>query len=114
MRVKTLPLAVLSVSVALLAATCPAADPAWTEIPPACWKGTVQAEAPALKRSAAAEDDMAEMTPDVDFWSSGQTNCRMHKPTLRRQIRLAHEQGLAVATYGKFVMSGRRRRRLVY
>jgi hypothetical protein len=30
----------------------------------------------------------------------------MHRETIRRQIRLAHEQGVAVATYGKFVMSG--------
>ncbi|MBS3764050.1 MAG: hypothetical protein KGZ25_12195, partial [Planctomycetes bacterium] len=29
-----------------------------------------------------------------------------HKKTLQRQIRLAHEQGFAVSTYGKFVMSG--------
>ncbi len=53
-----------------------------------------------------AEDDMVEMSPSADFWSSGQTNYRMHKPTIQRQIRLAHEQGVAVATYGKFVMSG--------
>lgn len=53
-----------------------------------------------------AEDDMVAMSPSNDFWSSGQTNYRMHKPTLQRQIRLAHEQGIAVSTYGKFVMSG--------
>jgi hypothetical protein len=53
-----------------------------------------------------AEDDMVAMSPDTDFWSSGQTNYRMNKQTLQRQIRLAHEQGFAVATYGKFVMSG--------
>ncbi|MEI6366225.1 MAG: glutamine amidotransferase [Planctomycetota bacterium] len=53
-----------------------------------------------------AEDDLVEMSPATDFWSSGQTNYRMHKPTMQRQIRIAHEQGLAVATYGKFVMSG--------
>jgi len=53
-----------------------------------------------------AEDDMVAMSPKTDFWSSGQTNYRMHKQTIQRQIRLAHEQGLAVATYGKFIMSG--------
>ena len=53
-----------------------------------------------------AEDDMVEMSPETEFWSSGQTNYRMHEKTLQRQIRLAHEQGFAVSTYGKFVMSG--------
>ncbi len=53
-----------------------------------------------------AEDDLVAMSPDSDFWSSGQTNYRMHKQTLQRQIQLAHEQGLAVSTYGKFIMSG--------
>lgn len=53
-----------------------------------------------------AEDDLVEMSPDGEFWSSGQTNYRLHKRTLRRQIELAHEQGIAVATYGKFCMSG--------
>ncbi|MDA1139244.1 MAG: glutamine amidotransferase [Planctomycetota bacterium] len=53
-----------------------------------------------------AEDDLVEMSPDADFWSSGQTNYRMHKQTIQRQIQLAHEQGFAVSTYGKFLMSG--------
>ncbi|MHC4886949.1 MAG: hypothetical protein ACYTGH_17880 [Planctomycetota bacterium] len=53
-----------------------------------------------------AEDDMVEMSPDTPFWSSGQTNYRMHKETIQRQIHLAHELGIAVITYGKFVMSG--------
>ncbi len=53
-----------------------------------------------------AADDMVEMSPEKDFWSSGQTNYRMHKQTIQRQIRLAHEQGLAAVTYGKNVMSG--------
>ena len=60
----------------------------------------------AVEYFAWAPDDMVEMSPDEDFWSSGQTNYRMHRETIRRQIRLAHEQGVAVATYGKFVMSG--------
>jgi len=60
----------------------------------------------AVEYFAWAPDDLVEMSPDEAFWSSGQTNYRMHRDTLRRQIRLAHEQGVAVATYGKFVMSG--------
>lgn len=60
----------------------------------------------AVEYFAWAPDDLVEMSPDEAFWSSGQTNYRMHRDTIRRQIRLAHEQGVAVATYGKFVMSG--------
>lgn len=60
----------------------------------------------AVEYFAWAPDDLVEMSPDEEFWSSGQTNYRMHRDTIRRQIRLAHEQGVAVATYGKFVMSG--------
>ena len=60
----------------------------------------------AVEYFAWAPDDMVEMSPDEAFWSSGQTNYRMNRETIRRQIRLAHEQGVAVATYGKFVMSG--------
>jgi hypothetical protein len=60
----------------------------------------------AVEYFAWAPDDMVEMSPGEEFWSSGQTNYRMHRETIRRQIRLAHEQGIAVATYGKFVMSG--------
>ncbi len=53
-----------------------------------------------------AEDDMVGMSPKTDFWSSGQTNYRQHKQTMQRQLQLAHEQGFAVSTYGKFIMSG--------
>ena len=53
-----------------------------------------------------AEDDMVEMSPDTDFWSSGQTNYRLNKSTLQRQIKIAHKHGIAVSTYGKFIMSG--------
>ncbi len=60
----------------------------------------------AVEYFAWAPDDMVEMSPDTNFWSSGQTNYRMHKKTIQRQIRLAHEQGVAVSTYGKFCMSG--------
>jgi len=53
-----------------------------------------------------AMDDLLELTPDEDYWFSGQTNYRMNKPTIQRQIRLAHEQGVAMVTYGKWVVSG--------
>jgi len=53
-----------------------------------------------------AEEDMVEMSPDGEYWFSGQTCYRLHKPTLQAQIRLAQEQGISVVTYGKFTMSG--------
>jgi hypothetical protein len=53
-----------------------------------------------------AEDDMVEMSSDGDYWFSGQTNYHMNKQTIQKQIRLAHEQGISMVTYGKFVMSG--------
>ncbi|NDC63708.1 MAG: hypothetical protein EBZ59_06940, partial [Planctomycetia bacterium] len=53
-----------------------------------------------------AEDDLIAMSPAVDFWSSGQTNYRQHKQTMQRQMRIAREQGFAMSTYGKFIMSG--------
>ncbi len=53
-----------------------------------------------------AMDDLLELTPDEDCWFSGQTNYRMNKPTIQRQIRLAHEQGVAMVTYGKWCVSG--------
>jgi hypothetical protein len=53
-----------------------------------------------------AIDDLLELTPDEDYWFSGQTNYRMNKPTIQRQIRLAHEQGVAMVTYGKWCVSG--------
>ncbi|MCL1856881.1 MAG: glutamine amidotransferase, partial [Kiritimatiellaeota bacterium] len=54
-----------------------------------------------------AEDDMVGMSPDKEYWSSGQTNYRLGKKTLQRQIRVAHEMGVAMVTYGKAGMSGR-------
>ena len=53
-----------------------------------------------------AEEDMVEMSPADDHWFSGQTCYHMCKRGLQNYIRLAHEQGLSVATYGKFIMSG--------
>ena len=52
-----------------------------------------------------AEDDMVAMSPDSDYWFSGQTSYHMNKPTIQNQIRIAHEQGVAIVSYGKFVMS---------
>lgn len=53
-----------------------------------------------------APDDLLELTPDGEWWFSGQANYHMHKQTLQRQIALAHEQGLAMVTYGKWCVSG--------
>jgi hypothetical protein len=53
-----------------------------------------------------AEDDMVEMSPDGDYWFSGQTNYHMNKGTIQRQIRIAQENGIAMVTYGKYCMSG--------
>ena len=53
-----------------------------------------------------AEDDLLAMSPKNDFWFSGQANYHMNKQTIQRQIRLAHEQGIAMVTYGKWCISG--------
>ena len=53
-----------------------------------------------------APDDLLELTPEEDYWFSGQANYHMNKQTLQRQIRLAHAQGMAVVTYGKWCVSG--------
>lgn len=60
----------------------------------------------AVEYFAWAPDDLLELTPAEDSWFSGQTNYLMHKPTIQRQIRLAHEQGLAMVSYGKWCVSG--------
>ena len=53
-----------------------------------------------------AEDDLLELTPATDWWFSGQANYHVNKQTIQRQIRLAHEQGLAMVTYGKWCVDG--------
>ncbi|MDA1137708.1 MAG: glutamine amidotransferase [Planctomycetota bacterium] len=53
-----------------------------------------------------AEEDMVELSPDQDFWFSGQTCYHMSKEGLKTYIDLAHERGIALSTYGKFIMSG--------
>ncbi|MFP4027506.1 MAG: glutamine amidotransferase [Candidatus Brocadiia bacterium] len=53
-----------------------------------------------------AEEDMVEMSPESDYWFSGQTTYHMSKEGLKRWIDIAHEYGVGVATYGKFIMSG--------
>ena len=60
----------------------------------------------AVEQFAWAEEDMVEMSPDTDVWYSGQTCYRLNKAGLQRLIGAAHEQGIAMTTYGKFVMSG--------
>jgi|GEM_PF-1158447 len=53
-----------------------------------------------------AADDLLAMSTTNDYWYSGQTNYRMNRQTLQRQIRLAHEQGIAMVTYGKWCIDG--------
>jgi len=53
-----------------------------------------------------AEEDMVGMSPDSDWWFSGQTSYHLSKAGLKELIQLAHEQGISCVTYGKFIMSG--------
>ena len=53
-----------------------------------------------------AEEDMVGMSPDSDWWFSGQTCYHLSKAGLKELIRQAHEQGISCVTYGKFIMSG--------
>jgi len=53
-----------------------------------------------------APDDLLELTPTEDYWFSGQANYHMNKQTIQRQIRIAHEQGVGMVTYGKWCVSG--------
>ncbi|MHB9131534.1 MAG: hypothetical protein ACYDBB_10660 [Armatimonadota bacterium] len=53
-----------------------------------------------------AEDDMVEMSPDTDWWFSGQTCYHLKKAGLKSLIAEAHRQGISCVTYGKFIMSG--------
>jgi len=53
-----------------------------------------------------AEEDMVEMSPQTDWWFSGQTNYHLRKKGLQDVIRIAHEYGISSVTYGKFIMSG--------
>jgi hypothetical protein len=53
-----------------------------------------------------AEEDMVEMSPETDWWFSGQTCYHLSKQGLKNLIATAHEQGYACVTYGKFIMSG--------
>jgi hypothetical protein len=53
-----------------------------------------------------AEEDMVEMSPETDYWFSGQTNYHLRKKGLQDAIRIAHESGISAVTYGKFIMSG--------
>lgn len=53
-----------------------------------------------------AEDDMVEMSPETDYWFSGQTTYHLKKSGLQQMIRLSHEYGIAQVSYAKFIMSG--------
>jgi len=60
----------------------------------------------ACEMFAWAEEDMVGMSPASDYWFSGQTCYHMNKQGLQQLIRIAHEHGIAMVSYGKFVMSG--------
>ncbi|MFW5982726.1 MAG: glutamine amidotransferase [Candidatus Brocadiia bacterium] len=53
-----------------------------------------------------AEEDMVEMSPDTDYWFSGQTCYHIKKAGLKKMIELSHEYGIAQVSYAKFIMSG--------
>ena len=53
-----------------------------------------------------AEDDLLALTPSADWWFSGQSNYHMNKQTMQRQIKLAHEQGIAMVSYCKWQVDG--------
>ncbi len=52
------------------------------------------------------EDDMVGLSPKDDYWFSGQTCYHVSKKGLQDWIRIAHEHGISMSTYGKFIMSG--------
>lgn len=60
----------------------------------------------AQEHFAWAEEDMVAMSPDTDYWFSGQTCYHISKKGLQQYIRLAHEYGIAQVSYAKFIMSG--------
>ncbi|HEY3324197.1 MAG TPA: hypothetical protein VGP72_27345 [Planctomycetota bacterium] len=60
----------------------------------------------ACEMFAWAEEDMVGMSPESDYWFSGQTCYHMNKQGMQQLIRIAHDHGIAMVSYGKFVMSG--------
>jgi hypothetical protein len=59
-----------------------------------------------VENFAWAEDDMVAMSPETDFWFSGQTWYHASKKGLKRKHELFHSKGISVVTYGKFIMGG--------
>lgn len=53
-----------------------------------------------------AEEDMVELTPETDYWFSGQTCYHLSKAGAKRWVELLHARGVKVVTYAKFIMSG--------
>lgn len=53
-----------------------------------------------------AEEDMVEMSPETDYWFSGQTCYYKSKAGMQKLSQLAHEKGISLVSYGKFIMSG--------
>jgi hypothetical protein len=53
-----------------------------------------------------AEEDMVELSPEEEYWFSGQTAYHMRKEGLLDLIQTHQAVGIAMTTYSKFVMSG--------
>jgi hypothetical protein len=53
-----------------------------------------------------APDDFADMTPDAEYWRSGQGRYKNTRTNLKAAIDLGHANGLALITYGKCVGYG--------
>lgn len=68
--------------------------------------GCVKGYGNASEAFAWAEEDMTEMTPDGEYWFSGQTCYHMKKSGLQTIIQRARDRGVATVSYGKFIMSG--------
>jgi len=68
--------------------------------------GCVNGYGNASEAFAWAEEDMTEMTPDGEYWFSGQTCYHLKKSGLQKSIARARERGVATVSYGKFIMSG--------
>ena len=53
-----------------------------------------------------APDDFADMTPEAEYWRSGQGRYKNTRTNLKAAIDLGHANGLALITYGKCVGYG--------
>lgn len=53
-----------------------------------------------------AQEDMVGMSPEQDYWFSGQTCYQISKSYMKAMISASHDAGIAAVSYGKFIMSG--------